>query len=540
MKKYITILVFLCVGSLPFTACDDAFLDEENYSSYSPDALADSLGFEASIIGLHNHLSTFFTKDNRQGWVSVWQVGTDIVWPTQPQGIETPYFNYANLISTDEAASFTWTWAYTMINNANVIVRNVEDPTLTGMTQGNKNSINAEARFYRAYAYNILATCFGGVPLITEPLDAPKTDFVRAPLEKINSLIEEDLLFASANLPSIDNVKKKSGQPMYARANKAMAQQLLAEAYLRMGEPAKAEVQCTAIINSNDFNLITTRYGVKANEPGDPFSDMFIPGNQRRSQGNREAIWVMEVENPTDVPGGSTGNPQQRRNWGAQYHSVTGGGMLPADSLGGRSIARMRLNNWVLYGLYDNGDMRNSKYNIRREFWYNDPAKPELYGKRVEPVPADTLFNICPYTTKWGHFDSRDVFGYGMWKDFILMRFAETYLLLAEAQVEQEKFADAAISINVLRARANAPEVIAADMDLDFILDERVRELIGEENRRMTLMRTKQLVNRATRLNSGGPINPITGLTDTHLLMPIPQSEIALNKDAELTQNTGY
>jgi starch-binding outer membrane protein, SusD/RagB family len=214
--------------------------------------------------------------------------------------------------------------------------------------------------------------------------------------------------------------------------------------------------------------------------------------------------------------------------------------MLPADSLGGRSLARMRLNNWVLYGLYDDNDLRNSRYNIRRQFWYNDPAKPALFGKLVVPAPADTLYKICPYTTKWGQFDARDVFGYGMWKDFILMRLGETYLLLAEAQVQQNKLDDAATSINVLRTRANAPQVSASDMTLDFVLDERVRELIGEENRRMTLMRTKTLVDRATRLNSGAPINPISGLTADHQLMPIPQSEINLNKDAVLEQNKGY
>jgi hypothetical protein len=543
MKKYnILFISILFISSLAITSCDKSFLDEEVLSAYAPEALSDSLGFEASIVGLHNHFSNFYSKSDRQGWLSVWQVGTDITWAVQPEGIENPYFNYSALISTDAAASWTWTWAYQLINNANIIIKNAESPATTGMTQNNKNSINAEARFFRAYAYNLLATCFGGVPLISEPLTAPKTDFVRAPLSDVNALIEQDLLFASTNLPDIDNLKRKGGQPMYARSNKAMAQQLLAEAYLRMGQPAKAEEQCNLIIASNKFRLITARYGVKSAQAGDPFSDMFVYGNQRRGQGNTEAIWVMEAQNPTDVPGGFTGSPQQRRQWGAGYHGVTGGGMLPADSLGGRGISRMRLNNWVLYGLYGANDMRNSKYNIRRKFWYNDPAPAHAakFGNPVVPVPGDTLFRIHPYTLKWGQFDSRDAFGFGMWKDFILMRYAETYLLLAEAQVMQSKFTDAANSINVLRTRANASPVAAGQMNLDFILDERVRELIGEENRRMTLMRTGKLVQRALALNSGGPVNPITGLTDKHLLLPIPQSEINLNKDAVLDQNTGY
>jgi hypothetical protein len=75
---------------------------------------------------------------------------------------------------------------------------------------------------------------------------------------------------------------------------------------------------------------------------------------------------------------------------------------------------------------------------------------------------------------------------------------------------------------------------------LDFILDERARELLAEENRRLTLMRTGTLVQRVTALNPNSVQNPVTGLTDKALLLPIPQSEINLNKDAVLEQNTGY
>jgi len=79
-------------------------------------------------------------------------------------------------------------------------------------------------------------------------------------------------------------------------------------------------------------------------------------------------------------------------------------------------------------------------------------------------------------------------------------------------------------------------QVSASQVDLNFILDERVRELIGEEQRRLTLMRTGTLVERATRLNGAS----ITGLTKTHELLPIPQTTIDLNTNATLTQNPGY
>ena len=77
---------------------------------------------------------------------------------------------------------------------------------------------------------------------------------------------------------------------------------------------------------------------------------------------------------------------------------------------------------------------------------------------------------------------------------------------------------------------------ISVDVDIDYILDERVRELLGEEHRRVTLCRTGKLVER-TKLH-----NPVSGLTiqEHHALFPIPQNEIDANKEAELVQNPGY
>ncbi|HEY4108809.1 RagB/SusD family nutrient uptake outer membrane protein [Puia sp.] len=537
MKK--NIIIGLAVSVLMMAvACKKSYLAETPYSSYSPSTLTDSLGFEAACYGLYNQMSNFLTYADHQGWPDVWQVGTDIAFATQPEGIEVPYYNYTTLISTDGAALYTWQWAYKEINNANTIIANIENPSLKGISAGNKASTDAEARFFRAYSYNMLAECFGGVPLVSKPLTGPKTDFVRASLDSVNGLCVADLTFAAANLPDIEAVKSNASGKLYGRANKYMAMQLLAEVYLRMGKGDLAEQQTQAIIGSGAFSLITARYGTKTSLPGDAFSDMFVYHNERRKEGDKEAIWVLEEENPATVPGGNTGNAQQRRNWGAGYYNITG--MAICDSLGGRGISRMRLSGWVLYGLYDAGDMRNSPYNIRRRYTYNDPTQTAKFGQPVPYNNADTVYKICPHTTKWYQYDPNDVFGFAMIKDFILMRLGETYLLQAEAQVQQGKTDAAATSINALRTRAHAPQVTGSQMTLDFVLDERARELVGEENRRLTLMRTGTLVDRATKYNSNTVVYPMAGLSKTNLLLPIPQQEINLNKDAVLAQNPGY
>jgi starch-binding outer membrane protein, SusD/RagB family len=540
MKKYIIIL-FSSLMLLGVFSCKNSFLDETPYASYTPITLTDSLGFEASLVGLYNHVSTIFTWSDQQGWVSVWQVGTDVANATaNQQAIEIPYYNYTLLTPADAAASQIWNRYYILINLSNTIIDNLSKSTLS---QGGKNIDAAEAKFFRAYAYEHLANLFGKVPLVRHALTGPKTDFVRAPLDSINDFIVSDLTFAAANLPDIEKVRTNSKGKMYERANKYMAMQLLAEAYLRMNQPALAEVQTQAIISSGKFSLIKARYGVKSSSPGDYYSDMFYYGNQRRAQGNTEAIWVLEQENTTVVVGGATNAAQQRRVWGAAYYNLSG--MAICDSLGGRGIGRLRLSNWVIYKLYAKNDIRNSKYNLRRRFWYNDVSKPATYGKPVPYTGPDTLYKICPYITKWGAFDPNDTFGWVMFKDYILMRFGETYLLQAEAQFKQGHLVDAANSINELRKRAfaNYPaegQVQASDITLNFILDERARELIGEENRRATLMRTGTLVDRAMTLNGNDKVHPTVGLSATHLLLPIPLSEIQLNKDATLEQNPGY
>jgi len=539
MKKYY-ILIATCVFALAITSCKKNYLDETPYSAYTPLTLTDSLGFEASAIGLYNLETGILTYSGRQGWPSVWQVGTDVANATaQQEGIEVPYYNYAQLTNTDAAAQYIWSKYYALINNANIIINSAEDPGTTKITIVGKRQVEAEAKFFRAYAYNNLTTLFGRVPLLTKPVTTYRVDFVRAAQADVDALITSDLTYASTYLSDLNATGNKvntQGKPV-GRANKYMAMQLLAEAYLRMGKNDLAEQQAQAVISSGKFSLVSARYGVRAGGAGDYYSDMFVYGNERRWQGNPEAIWVLEQENPATVVGGNVDNAQQRRVWGAAYYQIPG--MVLCDSLGGRGIARLRLSNWVLYGLYPTGDMRNSQYSIKRRYYYNDPTNAN-YGKQVPFNNSDTLFRICPSTTKWGAFDPNDTFGYAMIKDFMMMRLGETYLLLAEAQVKQGKTTEAAASINALRARAKAPLVTAGQMTLDFVLDERARELIGEENRRQTLMRTGTLVDRATRLNANDAVHPTTGLTKTNLLLPIPLSEIQLNKDAVLEQNPGY
>jgi hypothetical protein len=540
MKKINIFIICLLSITGMFQSCSKDFLDEKLKSSYAPEnILTDSLGLEGAVAGLQNAVRGQYTTSSAQGLLATMQVGTDVARTGLTVSEEIGFYNYPQLNSQNPGIRFFWTNAYQIINNANLIIKAANDPAVPLSTAG-RNGFSAEAKFFRAYAYNFLSMLWGDVPLIEEPLDKPRTDFTRTPVNEVLNFMIEDLAFSVTNLADVTKVKKEG------RINKAAAQQLLAEVYLRANKPDLAEQQCKDIIAANQFKLITARYGIKKDQPGDPFSDMFIKGNQRRREGNTEGIWIIEQE--YNLPGGTTTTSsfaaadQHHRVWVPYYSNVAG--MIVADSLGGRGVGRLRLSNFVLYELYTGNDMRNSTYNIKRQFYYNDPKVPAKFGKPVvvgaPPLgiaATDTIYKIAPYTTKWNYYNPlQDGTAFASFKDLIMMRLGETYLLMAEAQFKQGKMIDAAASINVLRTRAQATMAVPADITIDFILDERARELIGEENRRMTLVRTKTLVSRALRLNGAN----ITGLQDFNMLLPIPQTEIDLNNGARLEQNPGY
>jgi hypothetical protein len=117
------------------------------------------------------------------------------------------------------------------------------------------------------------------------------------------------------------------------------------------------------------------------------------------------------------------------------------------------------------------------------------------------------------------------------------MRLAETYLIRAEAHLGSGNTTLAAADINELRRRAGAPDVVPGDVDIDYILDERLRELHFEEFRLLTLTRLGKLVERARAHN---PVFVGHSIQDYHNLWPIPFSEIEANTEAVLEQNPGY
>ena len=96
--------------------------------------------------------------------------------------------------------------------------------------------------------------------------------------------------------------------------------------------------------------------------------------------------------------------------------------------------------------------------------------------------------------------------------------------------------AEAAETINIIRRRSNASDIGASDVNIDFILDERSRELFNEEYRRYTLLRTGKWLERTRAHNFFGGER----ISERDTLFPIPQSVIDANLTSPMPQNPGF
>lgn len=565
MKRYITCLLTLCALVLT-TACEESYLNEVPLDRFSPEnLLVNEAGYDAAVVSLYEGARQEHSiASNNFEYMTV---GTD-----QSQwGRNDSRGNkdYSLLNSNLEATAIYWDWAFKqMIVRANLILDNIDDPQLK-IGDAARANIKGQALFFRAYTYNFLANVYGGVPIVKERIVEPKFDFVRNSRVEVLEFVAQDLEAASGLL----EMEVPDG-----RIPRGAAFHLLSEAYISLGMEKKdasyydkSIAAATKVISkeAGDYQLMTQRFGKASARAGDVFSDIFADGQINKSSGNKEVMWAWQFENFT--PGGySTASLANIsiRYWGPEYDKIqspNGSANLPSDSLG-RGIGVNSPTNYVKYDIWklDPGDMRNSVHNIRRTYYYNNAADKEYFGKpiltkkgadgqryttrsdgSVTKVVLDTLRQYYPYIRKieGTPMGNNNLSGNSV-KDFSRMRVAETYLLRAEAHFRKGDQTMAAADLNVVRARAKAKLITAADVTEDFILDERSRELIVEEPRLRTLIRMGRLVDRVRKFNSvpSVPNGPSSGTTiqDFNRYWPIPQKVIDANTGAKFEQNPGY
>lgn len=557
VNTYIQISIACSLLSL-FTGCK-SFLEEDLKSELSPEnTYTSSMGFEVGCTGLYSIARSEYNTWGESGAYmhngacayEVLQISTDLCrMGTVRDGSLVPFAELTLNPSTLFVGSY-WNWAYNLIGSANELLiyseknNNWDYPT-------DKQLYQAEARFFRAYAYRTLVYLYGDVPWVEKVENPFILSFERTPKAEVLKNLINDLEFAKEYLPDNPDAVKEGKLTTWA------ARHLLSEMYLLRGAEGDyklAEQYATQVIESGHYSLVKTRFGSEKSQAGDYFSDMFLENNQNRSSGNTESIWVMQFQYKT-VGGGVNSDDWTRRAWNPQYHNIDGFAL--ADSLGGRGLAQIYPLKWWIgvkgtnattvdeaegfpgireEGIFAENDIRNSEFNIKRNWYYNNPLTPNKVGQKC-PIDDKSWkeAKLFPALKKFFFGKEDNLQLTGSYKDRTKFRLAETYLLLAEAYLRQNQPDKAADAVNEVRRRARTADVKADEMTMDFLLDERIRELYGEESRRFTLVRTGKLIERVKRYNPEARDR----IQDFHVLWPIPQEVRDANR-GEFPQNPGY
>ena len=567
MKTRIIVGMLTMAAVLAFTSCNEnKFLEEEALSIYVIDnSLVTASDFQAAANMMHRKVTEIISNSSNDGVFALYH-GTDVALCTAAFDRLNTY--KATMVPENGLVLYVWQYTYYVINQANLILTRIEDADIPIAV---KNALRGEALFFRAFGYRILGHLYGGAPLITEEIVAPRRDFTRSTRQETYTQAKNDLIEAVSLLGNIDEVSD-------GKISKQMANHLLAEIYISLGEYDNAINAATEVINHPSMRLMTERFGTKLNQPGDVYSDLFKTGNQNRStSSNTESLWVRQYDylNPASNLGDSwpwRWNPFLE-NINLTVDGVTATAFLGNTAeRGGRSVAWMSPTDYMIWGVWENdaNDMRISEYNVTRDFLIENEASP-AFGKWLVAdgfseettrrqwvpffvwkvtgdIPEDFHrkdANGNPLLTPFGETlvinDASQAF-----KDLYYCRLAETYLLRAEAHLGKNDKQSAANDINVLRTRANAILASAAEIDIDYILDERMRELYYEETRMITLCRLGKIADRNRKYNvsytdvTGTYECAGTSVEDYHNLWPIPFSEIERNTDVVLEQNPGY
>lgn len=554
-NKYLLLSFILLIM---LSSCGKNILDETPLDFLSPEnAFSNVNGIQQGIVGIYSNVRDKWYRNGGAQAYGLFGMGTDVGYDGETPGGQRFLNNYITSVTPQYIViQQWWLYLYAEIQQANTLIDGINKLNdKLWLNDAQKMGYLAEARFFRAWAHRIAVTLWGDVPLVTEVIKSVKTDFVRTPKADVYKQIEDDLIFAAANLPG----RGKEAAP--GRLTKAAALELLTEVYLAQSKFQLAVNTSSEIIESSGYALMTKRFGAQYDVfgSGDVYYDLFRYENQNSSE-NTETIWAIQFE--PNVTGGDfnpwsniysprlhrLGNaPDGKRAFSPEYQDTLGVG-----------VARSRGTSLVFYSVWSgnwNNDIRNAEHNIRRHFYYHNPESIyhgqlidlSKYPPGTRNSLKDTTNYIYPFVMKvWepvvevqkGTEPSQGGRG-RVHTDFYVMRLAETYLLRAEAYLGLGNKDLAAADINVVRNRAHAIPVLPVDVDIDYILDERVRELYAEEMRMITLLRMGKLVERTRKYNDN-PLMPGANIQDYNNLWPIPQQQLDLNRDVKWQQNPGY
>lgn len=408
---------------------------------------------------------------------------------------------------------------YYQINLANALLRETSEDKLSsrGVSAEDQNKINAfraEARFLRALSYYYLLDMFRNVPFVNEESPVGSTLPPQIKGNELFEYIEKELLDCEA-----DMIEPFVGydRAHYGRANKAANWALLSRLYLN----AETYIGTAKYTESITYSkkILAENYQL------DPvYANIFKADNHN----SVEMIFPIRYEGEdTQTWGGMTFllSSTEPSDMQAEVNAV-------GAWQGNRGTVSV-LNTFQRENLHTS-DARFSMVRIDKTENY-DLTDPALFTNNG--IPIVKFYN----RNSDGSLPPSNI----AYTDFPLFRLGEIYLNYAEAVKRGGTGGDAATALNLVnnlrkRSYANqgAATISAEQLTLDFLMDERGRELFYEAHRRTDLVRFGKFTAATYLWQWKGEVFSGRAVSDNFKIYPIPADDIGANQN--LTQNPGY
>lgn len=492
-------LIFIIFSMLLMSSCDESFLDQDYKNalvdinfftspSHAEEAVIgiyDVLGFEGQQILTRPLLGSSTADDVVEEHGDFSRVGTGM--------IELDKYTWH---STSRYIMDHWYSSYKGITRANYVIQKVHG--IEGLDKGLADRYVGEAKALRALFYYNLVTCFGDLPLLTEPITLEESKIMeRTPESEIWALIISDLKDAASVLPDTYASSDDLG-----RTTKGFANAMLSRVYLWTKEYDKAVQAAQAVISS------PAGYSLEDN-----YADVF---NGRAETGPESILDVMCASGKGSI-------------WDTENNEVN------------RVIYTGPFFSWSHFmqpsrdfidNMFEDGDLRKQAsildhragdlWDINNNGDFTDdeiPTNPPVDAHNLKYVPIDA--DLTDGSVWSGGLQTVNV---------RIVRYSEVLLNIAEALNESGDPDGALPYLNMVRDRAGLPDATTTNQSelTDIILHERAIEFCFEGYRFFDLKRAGKLAEVLT---------PLGFIAGTNELFPIPQSDIDLSN---MQQNSGY
>lgn len=592
-RKFLTSILLISAIVFASTGCKK-ILEEQPRTGFAPTFFTTSDGIQGGIAGIY---SSFRGHWGTQIFTQLFNAGTDESLKGGAADVQH-WFTYNNPViksSTNDYAGL-YNSLFIDINTANGVLEYGVNANIPAAT---KTQLLAQAKFLRGFCYYYLVTTFGQVPLHITFNTSPSAADAPAPLADLYAQMIKDFTESAADLPNTPAAGL--GKPAYkATALFLLAKTYLWRGWSTVAQPTDFTQAYTIskgiIDNKATYGLNLLPYFGNVFREGQEYSSevlMVVDHTKDLKFGQN---------NQVGAGGGGAGANHSNFFWRPNYPTINanypasgGSSVTVRDINNGRPFQRIRPNTKYIMDVAFANRATDARYEgTFQTAWLSNSSQMSVRGSTGAVTPRGTLINgvdtaiwmadrivtpaeraafkgiifepdhlpgatvkytasYFPSVRKFDDSTRGDLNDYSD-RPYILFRFSEVYLVAAEAALKGGATTqDAADMINVLRVRAAlkqnqtpaqyaaavaAQQITAGQVTLDFILEERSRELFAEDVRWWDLSRTKKLVERVNLYNTE-QVAP--GVQPYNMLRPIPQQQIDLvTEGPPFPQNPGY